>query len=86
MLGQSVPRRVRAAFAFPRRQSFHPLPTDWRDHKRAGFFMPRDSVLGSSGRSATAPASTATIALAATEVFVPVNPARKPQFEAMRAV
>jgi glycosidase len=31
MLGQAVPKRVRGEFAFPRRQSFHPSPIDWRD-------------------------------------------------------
>ena len=31
ILGREVPRRVRGEFDFPRRESFHPSPVDWRD-------------------------------------------------------
>lgn len=31
MLGQPVPERMRGEITFPRRLSYHPSPTDWRD-------------------------------------------------------
>lgn len=37
MLGKAVPTRIRGEVTFPRRQSFHPSPADWRD--QALYFL-----------------------------------------------